>query len=58
MWKSGFTVEGKRVVFHNPCGNRCGNLRHFVEKNFERRVFHISTGPLSDPPVEMWKTLG
>jgi hypothetical protein len=56
MWKSGFTVDTKGIVFHTPCGNRCGKLPSFVEKNSERRVFHISTGPFRDLPVEMWKT--
>jgi hypothetical protein len=57
MWKSRFTVVANRVVFHNPCGKRCGKLRRFVENIFDRKVFHISTGPNIALPVEMWKTL-
>ena len=56
MWKTEVNVVGNRIIFHNPCGNRCGNLRAFVEKNHEARVFHISTGPFLSLPVEMWKT--
>jgi hypothetical protein len=56
MWKTGISVAGNGNIFHNPCGKCCGNLRAFVEKNHEARVFHISTGPFLTPPVEMWKT--
>jgi hypothetical protein len=56
MWKSHFTVESKRIVFHNPCGNRCGKLFHSVEKAISQKVFHISTAPTFPIPVEMWKT--
>jgi hypothetical protein len=44
MWKSHFTVATKRIVFHTPCGNRCGKLRSSVEIKTGRQVFHISTG--------------
>src|SRR5437764_15072104 len=43
MWKSHFIVESKRIVFHSPCGNRCGKLFRSVEKVFAQKVFHIST---------------
>jgi hypothetical protein len=43
MWKSHFTVESKRIVFHSPCGNHCGKLFHSVEKAISQKVFHIST---------------
>jgi hypothetical protein len=56
MWKTEISVADNGNVFHNPCGNHCGNLRDFVEKNHERKVFHISTGPFLTSPVEMWKT--
>src|ERR1700755_2924906 len=56
MWKTEVSVAANGNVFHNPCGNRCGNLRAFVEKKHEGRVFHISTGAFLSPPVEMWKT--
>ena len=56
MWKSGLSVVNNRNVFHNPCGKCCGNLRAYVEKKHEARVFHISTGHIFSPPVEMWKT--
>jgi hypothetical protein len=44
MWKKGLNVVDKRIVFHNGCGKRCGNLRIYVEKNIRKIVFHISTG--------------
>jgi hypothetical protein len=56
MWKSHLTVESKRIVFHNPCGNHCGKLFHSVEKISSHKVFHISTAPDQHYPVEMWKT--
>ena len=56
MWKNGLTVVNSRIVFHNPCGKRCGKLCVNVEKKYEERVFHISTGYLFTGPVEMWKT--
>jgi hypothetical protein len=52
MWKSHFIVENKRIVFHSPCGNRCGNLFHSVEKTAPHKVFHISTGCLLQ---SLWK---
>ncbi len=56
MWKSHFIVDTKGIVFHNPCGNRCGNLLPSVEIFLFHKVFHISTGPFFTYPVEMWKT--
>jgi hypothetical protein len=57
MWKSHFIVLSKRIVFHNPCGNRCGKLLPSVEIQSFSKVFHISTAPRIIGPVEMWKTL-
>jgi hypothetical protein len=56
MWKSHFIVAGKGIIFHSPCGNRCGNHLMIVEKKSFDKVFHISTGPYFKGPVEMWKT--
>jgi hypothetical protein len=56
MWKSDLNVVSTGIVFHNPCGNRCGNLLVCVEKESEAKVFHISTGYYLECPVEMWKT--
>jgi hypothetical protein len=56
MWKTDFTVAGKRFVFHTPCGNRCGKISPNCGKGFCEEVFHISTGRLKMVPVEMWKT--
>jgi hypothetical protein len=56
MWKNGLNVVNSRIVFHKGCGKRCGKLRVNVEKKYEEKVFHISTGPLFTAPVEMWKT--
>jgi hypothetical protein len=58
MWKSHLNVVANRIVFHNRCGKRCGKLYLCVEKGHEAKVFHISTGPFSSLPVEMWKTFG
>jgi hypothetical protein len=57
MWKTHFTVDVKRLIFHSPCGNNCGKPGLSVEKSADEKVFHISTAPISDYPVEMWKTL-
>ncbi len=56
MWKSDLNVISIRIVFHNACGKRCGNLTVYVEKETEAKVFHISTGHFLEYPVEMWKT--
>jgi hypothetical protein len=56
MWKSDLIVLSKRIVFHNPCGNRCGKLLLSVEIQSFSKVFHISTAPRIIGPVEMWKT--
>jgi hypothetical protein len=56
MWKTHFIVDSKGIVFHSPCGKRCGNLRPLVEKLELSKVFHISTGANIAMPVEMWKT--
>jgi hypothetical protein len=52
MWKTHFIVVAKRVVFHSPCGNRCGNLGSNVENFFRSKVFHISTAPIV---ASLWK---
>jgi hypothetical protein len=57
MWKSDLNVVANGIVFHNGCGKCCGKLSLCVEKNREKKVFHISTGHLFTIPVEMWKTL-
>jgi hypothetical protein len=57
MWKRELSAVGNTDVFHNRCGKCCGNLNICVEKKFEERVFHISTGYQLSMPVEMWKTL-
>jgi hypothetical protein len=56
MWKSHFIVLAKGIVFHSPCGNRCGKLSPTVEICSFGKVFHISTGHFITGPVEMWKT--
>jgi hypothetical protein len=56
MWKNRLIVVNNRIVFHRVCGKRCGKLQVNVEKKYEERVFHISTGHLFTVPVEMWKT--
>jgi hypothetical protein len=56
MWKSELSVVSNRIVFHSGCGKCCGNLWLNVEKKYEERVFHISTGTIFTLPVEMWKT--
>ena len=52
MWKSHFIVDSKGIIFHSPCGNRCGNLRPSVEKDSSSKVFHISTASFFDT---LWK---
>jgi hypothetical protein len=44
MWKSDLNVVSIGIVFHIPCGKCCGNLLVCVEKEWEAKVFHISTG--------------
>jgi hypothetical protein len=56
MWKSAFNDVTKRFIIHSPCGNRCGNNCPAVDYCMKPEVFHISTGPNSMCPVEMWKT--
>jgi hypothetical protein len=56
MWKTDLTVLIARLIFHRGCGNHCGNKLDFVEKGSAHEVFHISTGTVSQSPVEMWKT--
>lgn len=56
MWKTHFIVDSKGIVFHSPCGNRCGKLRPSVENSTPDKVFHISTGSFFPHPVEMWKS--
>lgn len=57
MWKSGLSVVSSTDVFHNGYGKDCGNLDVYVEKERHEKVFHISTGAVDKPSVEMWKTL-
>ena len=56
MWKTHFIVVVKGIVFHSPCGYRCGKLWSPVENSAFDKVFHISTAPFFTGPVEMWKT--
>jgi hypothetical protein len=44
MWKRRLSAVDNADVFHNSCGKCCGNLDIYVEKKYEGRVFHISTG--------------
>ena len=56
MWKTHFIVVTKGIVFHSPCGYRCGKILSPVENSQVNKVFHISTAPFFTGPVEMWKT--
>ncbi len=56
MWKTHFIVESKGIVFHSPCGKRCGKLTSSVDNFSFAKVFHSFHRLDVTEPVEMWKT--
>ena len=56
MWKTHFIVDTKGIVFHSPCGKRCGKLFQPVDKKKFSTDFEFSTGVNFAEPVEMLKT--